>query len=156
RLKEIGYLTSDEALTLVASPKSLIVLGGGPVGVEFAQFFARFDTQVTLIQRSEHVLHDLDAEAAGELERVFRREGIRVFTATKLLDAWRKGNQKEVTFEHEGKTIQASAEEILVALGRAPNTAGLHLENAGVTTEVERIVTNAQMQTSAPHIYAAG
>src|SRR5207253_1035735 len=65
-------------------------------------------------------------------------------------------NLKGVTFEHNGKTIRVAAEEILFALGRTPNTAGLHLEKAGVTTEGPRIVTNPQMQTSAPHIYAAG
>jgi pyruvate/2-oxoglutarate dehydrogenase complex dihydrolipoamide dehydrogenase (E3) component len=156
QLKQTAYLTSDEALTLVDPPKSLIVLGGGPVAVEFAQFFARFDTKVTMIQRSEHVLHDFDMDAAAELEKAFSSEGIEVFTRTKLMDAWRNGNSKGVAFEHEGKTTRVIAEEILFALGRTPNTAGLDLEKAGVTTEGERIVTNSRMQTSAPHIYAAG
>jgi pyruvate/2-oxoglutarate dehydrogenase complex dihydrolipoamide dehydrogenase (E3) component len=155
-LKEIGYLTSDEALNLVEPPKSLIVLGGGAVAVEFAQFFARFDSQVTLVQRSNHILRDFDTDAAGELEKVFRRDGIALFTGTKLLDAWGDGKEKGVAFEHAGKTIRVSAEEILFALGRTPNTAGLQLEKAGVATEGRRIVTNPQMQTSAPHIYAAG
>jgi len=156
QLKQTGYLTSDEALTLLEPPKSLIVLGGGPVAVEFAQFFARFDTKVTMIQRSEHVLHDFDTDAAAELEKAFRREGITVFTGTKLVDAWRNGNSKGVAFEHEGKMTRVIAEEILFALGRTPNTARLDLEKAGVTTEGARIVTNSRMQTSAPHIYAAG
>ncbi len=155
-LRQIGYLTSDEALELVEPPKSLIVLGGGLVAVEFAQFFARFDTQVTMVQRSEHVLRDFDTNAAEDLEKVFRREGITVFTRTKLVDAWRERDQKGITFEHNGQTTRVAAEEILFALGRTPNTSGLRLENAGVTTEGQRIVTNAQMQTSAPHIYAAG
>src|SRR5262249_26348058 len=72
QLSQIGYLTSDDALALVEPPKSLIVLGGGPVAVEFAQFFARFDTPVTMVQRSEHVLRDFDTNAAAELEKVFR------------------------------------------------------------------------------------
>jgi pyruvate/2-oxoglutarate dehydrogenase complex dihydrolipoamide dehydrogenase (E3) component len=156
QLGRTGYLTSDDALTLAKAPKSLIILGGGAVAVEFAQFFARFDTAVTMVQRGEHILRDFDTDAAAELEKVFRREGIRLFTGTKLVDARRKGNLKEVTFEHEGRTIRVAAEEILFALGRIPNTDGLDLEKAGVTTEGPRIVTDPQMQTSAPHIYAAG
>ncbi len=156
QLEQTGYLTSDDALTLVEAPKSLIVLGGGAVAVEFAQFFARFDTKVTMVQRSQHILRDFDTDAAAELEKVFRRDGITVFTGTKLVDARREGNLKEVTFEHNGNTTRVAAEEILFALGRTPNTAGLQLEKAGVTTDGPRIATNPQMQTSAPHIYAAG
>jgi pyruvate/2-oxoglutarate dehydrogenase complex dihydrolipoamide dehydrogenase (E3) component len=155
-LKKVGYLTSDEALALTQPPRSLIVLGGGAVAVEFAQFFARFDAKVTLIQRSDHILRDFDTDAAAELEKVFRRAGMTVLTNTKLLDAWRDGDLKGVTFEHEGKATRVSAEEILFALGRTPNTIGLHLEKAGVKTEGHRIITNAGMQTSTPHIYAAG
>ena len=79
-----------------------------------------------------------------------------VFTGTRLVEAWREGDTKGVTFEHGGETVRLRAEEILLALGRTPNTAGLHLERAGVRTEGPRIVANAQMQTSIPHIYAAG
>jgi pyruvate/2-oxoglutarate dehydrogenase complex dihydrolipoamide dehydrogenase (E3) component len=91
-----------------------------------------------------------------EIEKVFRREGISVFTNTKLLDAKRKGKLKSVSFGQNGKTVSVSAEEILFALGRIPNTATLNLENAGVKTENCRVVTNGKMQTSAPHIFAAG
>ena len=156
QLNEVGFITSDDALALKRLPKSLIVLGGGAIACEFAQFFARFGVKVTLVQRSEHILREFDADAGTEIEKVFRREGIRVFTGTKLLDAKRNGRLKTVSFEHEGKTVSVSAEEILFALGRVPNTASLGLENAGVKTENGRIVTNDIMQTSAPHIYAAG
>src|SRR5205814_1425613 len=135
QLQEMGYLTSDEALALTRPPQSLIVLGGGAVAVEFAQFFARFDTQVTLIQRSEHILSDFDADAAAVLEKVFRREGMAVHTGTRLVDAWRDGALKGITFEQGGETLRVAAEEILFALGRSPNTAGLRLERAGVKTE---------------------
>ncbi len=156
QIAPIGYLTSDEALTLTKPLQSLIVLGGGPVGVEFAQFFMRFDTRVTLIQRSEHILRDCDTDAAAALEAVYRREGMALYTGTKLLAARRDGKLKWVTFEQGGKEVGVAAEEILCALGRTPNTAGLELEKAGVKTDGHRIVTNAQMQTSSPHIYAAG
>jgi dihydrolipoamide dehydrogenase len=156
QLAEIGYITSDDALALKKLPKSLIVLGGGAVACEFAQFFARFGVKVTLIQRGEHILKEFDTDAAIEIEKVFRREGIKVFTGTKLLDAKRKGKLKTVLFEHDGKTLSVSAEEILFALGRIPNTASLDLENAGVKTDRGGIVANEFMQTSASHIFAAG
>ena len=156
QLEDVGYLTSDTALSLTRLPKSLIVLGGGPVAVELAQFFVRFRVRVTLVQRSGHVLPKLDDDATGELEKVLRREGIDLYTGTKLLDARRVGDGKEVAFEQNGKTVRVRAEEILFALGRVPNIASLGLEGIGVRVEGRRIVTNAQMQTSLPHVYAAG
>jgi pyruvate/2-oxoglutarate dehydrogenase complex dihydrolipoamide dehydrogenase (E3) component len=155
-LDDIGYLTSDDALTLKRLPKSLIILGGGAIACEFAQFFARFGVQVTLIQRSEHLLKEFDADAGTVIETVFRREGMRVFTGTKLLGAKCNGRLKTVQFEHGGKTVSVSAQEILFALGRVPNTATLALENAGVKTEHGRVTANEFMQTTAPHIYTAG
>jgi len=156
QLNEIGFITSDEALVLNKLPKSLIVLGGGAIACEFAQFFARFGVKVTLVQRSEYVLKEFDTDAAAVIEEVFRREGIRVITGTKLSKARRKGKLKTVSFWHEGKMVSVSAEEILFALGREPNTASLGLEKTGVKTENGRIVANERMQTSAPHIYAGG
>lgn len=155
-LEQVGFLTSDHALSLKKLPKSLIVLGGGAIACELAQFFARFDVSVTQIQRSAHVLKEFDDEAGAVVETVFRREGIRLFTGTKLLNARRNGRHKVVEFEQKGKRLRAEAEEILFALGRSPNTAGLGLELAGVKTERGRIVTDARMRTSAPHIFAAG
>ena len=155
-LHEVGGLTSDDALALKRLPKSLIVLGGGPIACEFAQFFARFGVKVTLIQRSEHILKEFDPDAAVEIEKVFRREGIRVFTGTKLIGARCKGRLKTVLFQHKGKTVSVSAEEILFALGRVPNTSSLGLDKAGVATDGGRIVANELMRTSAPHIYTAG
>ncbi len=156
QLHKAGYITSDDALALKRLPESLIVLGGGAIACEFAQFFARFGVKVTLIQRSEHILKEFDADAGIEIEKVFRREGIKVFTGTKLLDAKSKGKSKMVSFEQGGKELSVSAGEILFALGRVPNTATLDLEKAGVATEDGRIVANKFMQTSAPHIYTAG
>ena len=156
QLDEVGFITSDEAVALKQLPKSLIILGGGAIACEFAQFFARFGVKVTLIQRSETILKEFDAEAGIEVAKVFRREGISVFTGTKLVGAKRKGKLKSVLFEQNGKTVSVAAEEILFALGRVPNTASLGLENASVKTENLRVVANGKMQTSAPHIFAAG
>ncbi len=156
QLMEIGYLTSDTALSLSQLPKSLIVLGGGPVAVELAQFFTRFDVKVTLVQRSEQVLRHSDSDAGIVLANVLRREGMTVFTNTKLTEAWREGGLKGVSFQHQGQTVRVAAEEILLALGRTANTDGLGLDQAGVYTENGRILANTEMQTTASHIYTAG
>ena len=156
QLNEVGFITSDDALALKRLPKSFIILGGGAIACEFAQFFARFGVKVTLIQRSKHILKEFDSDAGIEIEKVFRREGIQIFTDTKLLDAKRKGKLKSVSFGQNGRTISVSAEEILFALGRIPNTASLDLKNAEVKAENGYIIANDKMQTSAPHIFAAG
>jgi pyruvate/2-oxoglutarate dehydrogenase complex dihydrolipoamide dehydrogenase (E3) component len=140
QLHDVGYLTSDDALKLTQLPKSLIVLGGGPVAVEFAPFFARFGAQVTLLQRSAHLLGEFDVDAAKEIERVFRRGGIKVFTNTKLTDARRDDHGKTISFHHDRQPLFVSADDILVALGRAANTASLDLDKAGVATKSGRML----------------
>jgi pyruvate/2-oxoglutarate dehydrogenase complex dihydrolipoamide dehydrogenase (E3) component len=155
-LDSVGCLNSDTALNLTALPKSLIVLGGGAVALEFAQFFVRFGVKVTLIQRSAHVLHGVDLETAEVIEDVFRKEGVTVYTGTKLLQARRVGDSKEIAFDHGDRTVRVQAEEVFFALGRSPNIASLRLENAGVDVEHGRIRTSATLQTSVPHNYAAG
>lgn len=156
-LKGIGCINSDDALRMERPPESMIVLGGGAVALELAQFFARMDVKVTVIQRSGHVLSSFDADAAEVVETVFRKEGIEVFTGTRLLDATAGNEGRTVTFEQDGVTRTVTAETVLNALGRSPATAGLGLEEAGVETDrAGRIVTNERQQTSAPHIYAAG
>ena len=155
-LNQLDCLNSDTALKLECLPKSLIMLGGGAVAVEFAQFFARFGVKVTLVQRSAHILHEFDEDASSELEKVFGREGMTLYTGTKLLEARRVGTNKEISFAHEGKTIRAHAEEVFFALGRIPHIASLGLEKIGVQLEYMRIATDHHMRTSVPHIYAAG
>jgi len=156
-LEKIGCIDSDDALVLEQPPKSMIVLGAGPVALEFAQFFARLDVKVTVIQRSAHILSPFDTDAAEVVETVLRREGMDVFTGTTLLDAAAGPDGKSVTFEHEGETKTVTAETVLLAIGRSPNTATLGLENAGVETDPSgRILVNDRQQSSAPHIFAAG
>jgi pyruvate/2-oxoglutarate dehydrogenase complex dihydrolipoamide dehydrogenase (E3) component len=155
-LDEVGYLTSDDALELKKLPKSLIVLGGGAVAVEFAQFFARVGVTVTLLQRSEHILREADKDAADVVEKVLRKEGMTIFTNTHLTGAAREAGLKIVSFEHEGQTVRIAAEEIFYALGRVPNTQELGLESTRVAIDYGRFLTNSQMQTTVPHIYAAG
>jgi pyruvate/2-oxoglutarate dehydrogenase complex dihydrolipoamide dehydrogenase (E3) component len=155
-LADLGCLDSDRALSMERLPKTMIVLGGGAVALEFAQFFARMGVRVTLIQRSAHVLHGFDRDAAIEIEKAFRREGITVYTGTKLVDGRPVGQEKEIVFEHDGKTARVQAEAVFYALGRVPKLDGLNLGTTGVAIEHGRIVTNRRMQTSVPHIYAAG
>jgi pyruvate/2-oxoglutarate dehydrogenase complex dihydrolipoamide dehydrogenase (E3) component len=149
-------LNSDTALKLTRLPKSIVILGGGATACEFSQFFQRFGVKVTLIQRSPHILHEFDSDATGELEKVFRREGMTVYTGTKIIDSRKVGSHKGVIFEHDGKKLHVTAEEVFYALGRIPNTDSLNLDKIGVTTDCRRIVTNYFMQSNLPHIYAVG
>lgn len=155
-LREVGFLTSDDALELKELPESMVILGGGPVAVEFAQMFARFGVRVSLLQRGEHILSECDFDSAQALERVLRREGIDIFTKVELLSVSQENDMKIVRFVHDGGHVSVSANTILVALGRGSNTRSLNLVNAEVVTEQGRIVADEWMQTSATHIYAAG
>ncbi len=155
-LEETGYLTSDDVLELKDQPESMIVLGAGPVGVELAQFYQRLGTSVTLIQRSPHILSSSDEDMARPVESRFREEGMTVFTGTKLQKVSSEGDQKTVHFLHEGRDRSVSAEVILDALGRSPNTEGLNLEAAGVDLKEWGIRVDTAMRTSRPHIFAVG
>ncbi len=155
-LAEAGYLTSDDALRLPALPESLTVLGGGAVALEFAQFFARMGTRVTVIQRSAQVLRDTDEEVAHELEGALRREGIALFTGTRIVGAERTGRGVRLRFEHAGEAKSVESDAVLHGLGRAPQTSPLQLDRAGVALDGSRILTDPRQRTSVPHIYAAG
>ncbi len=155
-LDSLDCLNSDKAVGLERLPRSVIVLGGGAVAVEFAQLFCRFGAKVTLIQRSPHILNGFDSDSADEVEKALRREGITLHTSTKLTGARRVGDGKEVLFEQAGQTLRVRAEEVFFALGRVPHLEPLRLDKAEVRTERGRIVTNTRMQSSATHIYAAG
>jgi pyruvate/2-oxoglutarate dehydrogenase complex dihydrolipoamide dehydrogenase (E3) component len=155
-LDDVGYITSDEALDLTEQPESLLVLGGGSVAAELAQFFHRIGTRVTLIQRSHHLFSTGDEDLARPVEANFRREGMRVYTGTQLHRFVMEGNQKTARFVHEDQELTASGQEILQALGRRANTAGLGLETAGIQHEHGRIIVDPEMRTNQPHIYAVG
>lgn len=155
-LDEIGYITSDEALSLREQPQSMLVLGGGPIALELAQFYQRIGTQVHLIQRSLHVLSTGDEDLARPLEARLRAEGMQVYTGTELHRFEAADGLKVAHFSHGGEERRIAAEVVLQALGRRPNTDGLGLDNAGVHTERGRIVVNAEMRTNQPHIFAVG
>lgn len=155
-LQTAGYITSDDALELGKIPESILVLGGGPVALEFAQFFARMGSRVTIVQRSKHILRDFDEDIAEELTKAFREEGLEVIACTTILDVKMENGKKFIFIETPVGKLTLSAEEIFYGLGRSPNTGELDLDKAGVRCEKGRIVADGFMQTSAPHIYAAG
>ena len=152
----IGYLTSDEALDLCQQPESLLVLGGGPIAVELAQFFQRIGTQVTLIQRSDHILSAGDEDLARPVEARFRAEGMEVYTGTQLRQFTEQNGSTIAHFSQGGAEKTASAALVLQALGRRPHIDGLGLDQAGVEVARGCIVVDAAMRTSQPHIYAVG
>ena len=141
-LEEVGYITSDEALNLRELPQSMIVLGGGPVAVELAQFYSRIGTKVTLIQRSNHIMSESDEDLARPVETKFRQEGMTVFTNTKLHKFTKDGSRKIVHFSHEGQEKTSAAEVILQALGRRPNIDRLNLEAAEVEIQEGKVVVD--------------
>lgn len=155
-LSKLDCLTSDDALELKSLPKSIIVLGGGAVALEFAQFFARFDVAVTVLQRSAHVLSDFDDDSGAEIEAALRNEGITVHTGCKIKDAQNVGESKVIVYEQGADIHEVDAEMVFHGLGRSPNTELLCLDNAGVRTERGRIISDEQMRTSVPHIFAGG
>ncbi len=156
-LDEVGYLTSDTALTMDALPKSIAVLGGGAIACEFAQFFSRFGVKVHLIQRSARILKEFDEDASSVVETVFRNEGMEVYTGTQLTDARKEGDEKVLSFKQGDQDQEVRVEEIFYALGRSPNTGSLDLEKAGVNTNKRGyVVTDNSMRSTAENIYAAG
>ncbi len=155
-LEEAGYLTSDEALELHSAPESMIVLGGGPVALELAQFFSRIGVNITLLQRSGHVLSDSDEDLARPVETHLQAEGMNLYTNTQIRDVSTSGKQKTVHFRHEDQMKHVTATSILQALGRRPNIDGLNLEAAQVAHQTNAILVNKAMRTSQPHIFAVG
>lgn len=156
-LADVGYLTSDSALRLHRLPGSMIVLGGGPVALEFAQFFLRLGVAVTVVQRSAQVLRGTDADVARELEAALQHAGMRVFTGTELLAFERTEHGKRVSFRQGDNVIEMTVDEIFNGLGRIPATAQLGLERAGVeTTPGGQVRVDLQQRSSQPHIIAAG
>lgn len=156
-LREVKFWTSDDVLDLDFVPKSVIVLGGGIVACELAQFLNRIGARVTLVQRSPNILRDHSEEATQVVQQAFRDEGIEVFAGTKITGIAQDQRGTTVTFGHQGRRVTRRAAHLFNALGREPNTAGLSLAAAGVRTRSDgQIVINRWQQTTAPHIYAAG
>jgi pyruvate/2-oxoglutarate dehydrogenase complex dihydrolipoamide dehydrogenase (E3) component len=156
-LKETGFITNENVFELESLPQELIILGGGAIGCELGQSFARFGSKVTIVEMSEHILSKEDAEVSGFMESVFAKEGIELKTNFKAVKVEKKDNKKVVTIEKEDGTKQEiKGDEILVALGRKPNSDNLNLEKAGVETEKGKIKVDDYLRTTNKAIYAAG
>jgi pyruvate/2-oxoglutarate dehydrogenase complex dihydrolipoamide dehydrogenase (E3) component len=156
-LAETPFWTSDDVLDLDFRPRSVIVLGGGIVACELAQFLRRIGTRVTLLQRSPRLIGDYSADASRVVRQAFTDEGIEVLTESRILGIRRAGGGVAVTFRRGRRTLTRRADHLLNALGREPDIARLGLDAVGVRTDDEgRIVVNRWQQTRVPHIYAAG
>lgn len=156
-LADAPFWTSDDVLDLDFRPRSVVVLGGGIVACELAQFLSRIGTRVSMVQRSHQLLRNLPEDAAGVVRQAFTDEGIDVQTGTQVLGITRGRGGISVSFRQGDKVRRRRADHLLNALGREPATHGLSLAAAGVRTAPNgRILTNRWQQTSAPNIYAAG
>jgi pyruvate/2-oxoglutarate dehydrogenase complex dihydrolipoamide dehydrogenase (E3) component len=156
-LSEVSFWTSDDVLELNFKPKSVIILGGGIVACELAQFMRRIGTQVSLIQRSAHILRGHSVESSAVVKRAFEDEGIEVITDTQIQEVRSHRGRFSVSFKRKGRIHTRTADHLLNALGREPMTSSLSLAAAGVRTEPNgKIIANRWQQTSAPNIYAAG
>jgi len=152
-LRPAGPLSNIELLSLTELPKSLIVVGGGPVGTELAQVFQRIGCQVTQIHPGDHILPKEEPELGLQLAGILAGEGLRFEPNARVARAWREDDQVHAELS-TGKTV--SAEQMLVSTGRSPNVAGLALDKAGVQFDQKGIQVNDELRTSAPHIWACG
>ncbi len=150
-------LTNKEILNLPAIPKSMVIIGAGAVGVEFASIFERFGTKVTVLEMLPRAVPLEDEEISAELEKSLKHQGIAIQTQAKVAKVTKTANG--VTVEYtvaDGKPQTLEAETCLVAVGRAPNTANIGLEKTKVKVERGFVKTNGFMQTDEPGIYAIG
>jgi pyruvate/2-oxoglutarate dehydrogenase complex dihydrolipoamide dehydrogenase (E3) component len=157
-LSEVPYFTNETVFDeLREKPARLVVLGGGPVGCELGQVFVRLGVRVTIVQRPREILEKEDADASGLVRRVLEQEGVTVLVGAQARRASRNGGAVRVEIEiGDSERRMLDADAILVAAGRVANTDDLGLEAAGVAQGKNGVTVNAHLQTSQPHIYAAG
>ena len=149
-------LTNIEILELGAIPKSLVVVGAGAVGVEFASIFRSFDCEVTILEMLPRMVPLEDEEVSKELARVYRKRGINFHSGAKVEKVEKTKSGIAVTFSADGKQQKLEAERILIAIGRKPNTEGIGIEKTRIQTERGFVKTNEWMETAEPGIYAIG
>jgi mercuric reductase len=153
----VDCLTNEEALSLRSLPASMLVVGGRALGLEFAQMYAHFGTEVTVLQRSERILPEHEPEISAALKDSLEEEGIRIETGVSLEEFSQSGNTKTVRASVDGTKEKFEAEALLLATGRVPNTDRLGAERAGVKLDDRGFVkVDDQMRTSAPYVWAAG
>ncbi|MFQ5353622.1 MAG: dihydrolipoyl dehydrogenase family protein, partial [Thermodesulfobacteriota bacterium] len=156
-LKEVGALTNITALELTRLPASIIILGGGPIGIEFAQIFSRLGAEVTILEKKGQILPREDKELSEALHALLVEEGIKIVTCKGFTAIKRTSKGKAVVADLEGGEKTFAAEEIMSAIGRTPNVEGLGLDAAGVEYNKRKgVKTDLAMKTTQAHIYAAG
>jgi dihydrolipoamide dehydrogenase len=155
-LEEVGYLTNESVFDLMNLPSSIVIVGGGPVGVELSQAFERLGAKVTIIQEQERILPREDPEVSEAVARVLISEGIDIVTNARFVKAGRSGNKKVATARQGDQLLNFEADEIVLAVGRQPNIEGLNLEAAGIKYDKNGIKVDDYLQTSASNILAIG
>ncbi|MFQ5835877.1 MAG: mercury(II) reductase [bacterium] len=155
-LKEAGFLTNRTALELNKLPQSLLVIGAGPIGLEFAQIFSRFGSKVFIVEAMPRILPGTEPVISERLKKYLEEEGIKIFTGVKVKKV-NAGNGKIVEIENKEDMVSLEVEEILLAAGVVGNSQNLGLEKLGIEVDKNGFIrVNEYLQTPIPHIYAAG
>ncbi|CAM3897458.1 MULTISPECIES: dihydrolipoyl dehydrogenase [Bacillus cereus group] len=147
-------LNSSHAMSLENIPKSLLIVGGGVIGCEFASIYSRLGTKVTIVEMAPQLLPGEDEDIAQILKEKLESDGVEIFTGAALKGL--NNYKKQASFEYEGNIQEANLEYVLVSVGRKPRVQGLDLEKAGIQFSNKGIAVNEHMQTNVSHIYAAG
>ena len=156
-LKEAGYLTNETVFSLTELPSRLVVIGAGPIGCELSQAFARFGSEVHLLEAGDQILIREDSDAAERVGAALVRDGVKIVAGCKIRAVSKHGADKLVELECGGERRVIATDEILVGVGRAPNVEGLGLEAAGVKFDPRKgVVVDDRLRTSNPKIFAAG
>jgi pyruvate/2-oxoglutarate dehydrogenase complex dihydrolipoamide dehydrogenase (E3) component/uncharacterized membrane protein YdjX (TVP38/TMEM64 family) len=156
-LEEAGYLTSDTVWQLTALPKRFVVLGGGPIGAELSQSFARLGSTVTQVEMGPRIMSREDPEVSALVAESLRADGVEVLTSHQALRVEQRDGQKFLIVKHEQGERDLPFDELLCAVGRAPRVTGYGLETLGVRlTPRNNIATNAFLETNYPNIFAVG
>jgi pyruvate/2-oxoglutarate dehydrogenase complex dihydrolipoamide dehydrogenase (E3) component len=156
-LADSGYLTNETIMELTTVPEHLMVLGGGYVGLEFAQMFSRFGSQVTVIQNTAQIIPREDTEVAAELQKSLEAEGITFLLNARTANVERKDGTVRVKIDQKGGSRTISGSHLLVATGRRPNTDNLLPERAGLATDKNGFIkVNGKLETNVPGIWALG
>lgn len=153
-----SVLTSDEALQMEELPQSIIIVGGGVIGIEWASMLHDFGVKVTVIEYADRILPTEDLEISKEMESLLKKKGIQFITGAKVLPDKMTKTSDDISIqaEKDGETVTYSAEKMLVSIGRQANIEGIGLENTDIVTENGMISVNESCQTKESHIYAIG
>jgi pyruvate/2-oxoglutarate dehydrogenase complex dihydrolipoamide dehydrogenase (E3) component len=155
-LAEAAPLTSDSIFSLTAIPKSLVVIGGGPIGLELGQAMARLGAQVTILQRAERLMAREEPECSTEIRARLEAEGVVVHTGVTIARVRSDGARKIVECTQAGTPLEVATDAILCATGRAPNVESLGLDAAGVEHDAHRIAVDDELRTTNARVFAAG